>query len=220
MDWILDNLQNVVVPIIILILYGLGSAAQKKEKQSKQGKGKTIQEVDPDETRRVREIQEEIRRKIAERTGRTPPPLRPSSQASREARGEKPTYQEGHKLDPRPSQKFPGPARRQPQPADRHFERPATPPAFPQDMYQREIKAKLRKARELEEKAKARTQQIKVLDQSWDAPSRKTIAGSELRKQLFKDLAHPLGQKKAILVSEILGKPVGLKGPSGWKSNV
>lgn len=213
MDWILENLENVVVPIIILILYGLGSVAQKKDNKDKQGKAGPVTEADPDEARRVREIQEEIRRKIAERTGRTPPPpIRKSPVSERERPPAIPNYRESRKQAPKSFRKFPS-AKRQPPPP------PARPPAFPTETHQREIEAKLRKVKELE--AKVKTKKIRSIDHSWDIRQhRPDPSSSELRKQLFKDLAQPLGQRKAILLSEILGRPVGIKGPADWKSNV
>ena len=74
MDWVLNNLDNVIIPIIIMILHGLGSFAQKKDKKRKKAALGREKQVNPEETRRVAQIQEEIRRKIAERTGRVPPP--------------------------------------------------------------------------------------------------------------------------------------------------
>lgn len=88
-------------------------------------------------------------------------------------------------------------------------------PGLQIDKHQQELKAKMRKVRELEAVIKT-----KPATAGWGAAKRRKIPKDELRTQLFQDLSHPLGQKKAILVGEILGSPVGIKGPAGWKSNV
>ena len=87
----------------------------------------------------------------------------------------------------------------------------------PAHSYQDELEAKMRQIKELEAQTASETEMASAY--SINKPSR-AVARGELRSQLFADLAHPLGQKKAILVSEILGAPVGIKGPSDWKANV
>ncbi len=206
MDWILNNLENVVVPVIIMILYGLGSRAQKKQQEG-EASDQPAEEIETtaDEARRVQEIQEEIRRKIAERMGRTvPPPTPPRPPVAQPATPPRTQYAE-----PRPpAQSL---SRRTPPPAPR----PPIIPAFDQTSHNREIEAKMRKVRELEAKIKTKPLEAAV----WGARN-KTNPKGQLRKELFKDLASPIGQKKAILVSEILGSPVGIKGPACWKANV
>ena len=199
MEWVLNNLENVIIPIIIMVLYGLGSVGQKKKKDGKPGRSRQQPEVDPNEARRVREIQEEIRRKIAERTGRVPPPV-----PTREPTATKPVPQVE-------TRRFPTPSR---QPSRRPEPVPSPPPAR---SYQDELEAKLKQVKELEAQAASKAQSVGAY--SIKQPTRKKMSG-ELRSQLFADLSNPLGQRKAILVSEILGPPVGIKGPSHWKANV
>lgn len=200
MDWVLNNLENVIIPIIIMILYGLGSFGQKKKKDGKRAPGRQP-EADPNEARRVREIQEEIRRKIAERTGRVPPPI--PTREPREPSPPKPVPQTR-------TQRFPTPSR---QPTRRQEPEPVQPA----HSYQDELEAKMRQIKALEAKAVAKG----VPDSAYTIKSsRRKIPKGELRSQLFADLSNPLGQRKAILVSEILGPPAGIKGPSHWKANV
>lgn len=204
MDWVLNNLENVIIPIIIMILYGIGSVGQKR-KEGKKAPGQQQPQADPDEARRVREIQEEIRRKIAERTGRSPAP--PPPVPTREPPARKPVPQSQPKRFPTPSSK---PTKR-PEPV-------AAPPV---PSYQDEMAAKMREIKELEAQAArvaAKTQQVEGFGVK-TSRTRKVPKG-KLRSELFADLANPQGQRKAILVSEILGAPVGIKGPAGWKSNV
>jgi hypothetical protein len=73
----------------------------------------------------------------------------------------------------------------------------------------------MRQVRELEAQA-----QSKSIPGVRSVQASKSVSRGGLRSQLFQDLAHPLGQKKAILVGEILGSPVGIKGPAGWKSSM
>ena len=195
MDWVLNNLENVIIPIIIMILYGLGSAKQKKD--GKDAPSDQQPQADPDEARRVREIQEEIRRKIAERTGRVPPPV-PAQQPPTS----KPIPQ---------TQRFPTPSRKPTPPPE------PVPVQQPTRSYQDELQEKLRQIKKLEAETATKVESMGAY--SIRKPSKK-VARGELRSQLYGDLAHPLGQKKAILVSEILGSPVGIKGPAGWKANV
>ena len=200
MEWVLNNLENVIIPIIIMILYGLGSVGQKKKKEGKQGPGRQQPQADPDEARRVREIQEEIRRKIAERSGRVPPPV-----PTREPTATKPVPQVE-------TRRFPTPSR---QPSRRPEPVPSPPPV---PSYQDELKAKMRQVKALEAQAAAK---LKATDAYViKTAARRKVNPSELRSQLFADLSNPMGQQKAILVSEILGSPVGIKGPAGWKANV
>ncbi len=67
MDWIFDNIEK-LFPIIIFLLYGLSAWHRRAS-----NKGKESRE-NPEEAERVRRIQEEIRRKIiARQQGRNPP---------------------------------------------------------------------------------------------------------------------------------------------------
>lgn len=207
MDWILQNLENVVVPIIIMILYGLGSRAQKKQERGETSE-EPLEEVENsvDESRRVQDIQEEIRRKIAERTGRSVPPPPPNPRPDTQPASQPGTQYSEPRL---PTQSWPRSTPPPPAP------RPPVIPAFDQKSQQREIEAKMRKVRELEAKIKK-----KPLEAAAWGERRKSAPKGQLRKELFEDLASPIGQKKAILVGEILGSPVGIKGPAGWKANV
>ena len=201
MDWVLNNLENVVIPLIIAILYFVGNAAKKKGEGDVPDALPSGQEIDPEEARRVSEIQEEIRRKIAERTGRAPPPLPSVPGQQRQQSGRPYMAPKGEAQPARP-------VRRQTSP-------PIPQPAYSADTHKRELKAKMKKVRELEAQIKSKPSQ-----KPWSDSCNPTVSAGALQRELFKDLSNPLGQKKAILVSEILGSPVGIRGPSGWKSKV
>ncbi len=200
MEWVLDNLENVIVPIIILILYGLGNAAQGKKKKGKARRAARRAKRGSDEARRAREIKEEIQRKIAKRIGgpATPPPLEEHPQPDWPSPSRKP-FPVGQEM-PQQTEEFPEPVP--------PLARPA-PSVLDTQVHLEEIEDKLRRVRALEANLRQRAEPVATPPRL--APL--LLAKSSLRGQLFRDLAHPLGQRKAILVSEILGKPLGLKGP-------
>lgn len=209
MDWVLNNLDTIIIPIIIAVLYLVGNSAQKKAAKDKQSKSKQQQEADPNEARRVAEIQEEIRRKIAERSGRTPRPVHQAPSAPMRPPVGGKSVPKSFRTSP---QKSPPTI---PQPVRKPTPAPTSPPTFQAELYQRDIEAKMKKVRELEARVKA-----KSMRNVWGQSTTQKAPQSKLQRELFKDLSHPLGQRKAILVSEILGSPVGIKGPSQWKSNM
>ncbi len=205
MEWVFDNLENVIVPIIILILYGLGNAAQGKKKKGKGKKparqGKRVSE----EARRAREIKEEIQRKIAERFEgpAAPPPLEEQPQPDWPSPGRKP-FPVGREMSQQPGE-FP---EHVPSPVAEPAPLPVSTALDTQTPLE-DIEDKLRRVRALEANLRRRAEPVVT-------PARLApllLAKSSLRGQLFRDLAHPLGQRKAIILSEILGKPLGLKGP-------
>ncbi len=208
MEWVFDNLENVIVPIIILILYGLGNAAQGKKKKGKGKKPARHAKRVSEEARRAREIKKEIQRKIAERFEGTaaPLPLEEQPQPDWLSPGRKP-FPVGREMSQQ-TEEFP---EHGPSPVAEPAPLPArpVPTALDTQIHLEEIEDKLRRVRALEANLRKRAEPVATTPRL--APL--LLAKSSLRGQLFRDLAHPLGQRKAILVSEILGKPLGLKGP-------
>ncbi len=213
MEWVLDNLENVIVPIIILILYGLGNAAQGKKKKAKRTKAARRAKRGTDEARRAQDIREEIQRKIRERMEgpAAPPPHEEQPQPDWPSSHRKP-LPVGREMSPHTGELpeyVPSPAAE-----------PVPPPLVPvptaldTQFHLEDIEAELRRVRALE--ANLRKRPEPVATSPGVAPL--LLADSSLRGQLFRDLAHPLGQRKAILVSEILGKPLGLKGPANRRA--
>lgn len=66
MDWIFDNLQTLLVIAIVIV------AILKKLKGQGDAESDTSSDSDPDDAARTRRLQEEIRRKIMERRGLAP----------------------------------------------------------------------------------------------------------------------------------------------------
>ncbi len=209
MDWVLDNLESVIVPIIILILYGLGNAAKGKKKKSSGKRAAGPEKAKSTEVRRVRDIQDEIRRKIAERTGRVTDPPSPESKPHSAWEPQEPKtipFPSRHKMPQKTRElsQYPLPKATKPVPT-----KARTVPVFDTEFHQRDIEEKERQVQALEAVIKRRARSGRTRQ------ARPVIVAKEsLRSQLFHDLAHPLGQRKAILLSEILGQPLGLKGPA------
>ena len=205
MEWVFDNLENVIVPIIILILYGLGNAAQGKKKKGKGKKPSRQAKRVSEEARRAREIKEEIQRKIAERFEGTaaPPPLEDQPQPDWPSPGRKP-FPVGREMSQQTEELpefIPSPVA---EPAPRSI-----PAVLDTQIPLEDIEDKLRQVRALKANLRQRAEPVATTPRL--APF--LVAEGSLRGQLFRDLAHPLGQRKAIILSEILGKPLGLKGP-------
>ena len=211
MEWVFDNLENVIVPIIILILYGLGNAAQgKKKKRKKRRLARQAKARTDEATRRARDIREEIQRKIAQRGGGPSTP--PSPPLQEPPPPELPPYQE----EPFPAgREIPWQTEELPEQAPSPAAEPVAPPEPPvlapldSQVHLEDIEDKLRQARALQARMRQRAEPVATTPGLVPL----LMARDSLRGQLFRDLAQPLGQRKAILVSEILGKPLGLKGP-------
>ncbi len=182
MDWIFNNIEK-LFPVIIFLLYAL-SAWRKRS--SNEGEQST---EDPKESERVRRIQEEIRRKIIAR-------------------------QQGNSL----------PAEARPQLVEVERSVPASPPpVVPAEVHrpyfvekqrvrQEELKEKLRVA-QAARKETARAVEVarkESKDSRWSqhvTGQRET--GGSLRSLLQNDLRQNSGLKRAFLLKEILGPPVG-----------
>ncbi len=208
MDWILDHLQ-LIIAIAGAIAYWLN--ARKKEHAGEpadydgagkpdvhQQSGRSLREqADPvdDNTRR---IQEEIRRKIAERqagAGRTPPPLVPTSQA------EPSPWDEAQER------------RRQEMAAARRAEIEAR-----REEAAQETTAVLERQRVLAAQLAAlqarRAESDREMKATWTqspgaAPA--TAAGFRDDVGLLSELRNARSLRKAIVLREVLGTPVGLR---------
>lgn len=193
MEWILEKL-----PVLVFVVVAIAQIFRAVMK-SRDAQAEHREEFDEtEEQRRVREIQERIRRMAAERGG-APPPLRPQEEGSPPP-------------DPRP-----------PQPAESFGEtlrrglageerRP--PPVFVESKSAElerqsglaEQMRQLAEARELAQRRAART-----------AASTEATAQSEVgmlrrsRTRLDEDLRDPENLRRAFVLREILGPPVGLR---------
>jgi hypothetical protein len=162
---------------------------------------------DPDEVRRVEEIQDEIRRKIAERRGGAAL----SGDATAESRSAPPPV-------PRrapPGDPFAGPTRRIFEELERRLQPPAPEPpdlrkAQAAEVARQEQLAEQMRALEsarfaAEQRARETSAALRREAQSQE--KRLTAA----RNTLLADLKDPAGLRRAMILREVLGTPVGLR---------
>ena len=220
MDWLFQNLGKlitfvIVVYYIVSAIRGSGAAAEAEEAQ------------DPEVQERARKIQEEIRRKIIERQrqlqpGAPPPPIlqraagpaapaaRPSGEAPpkdswNEDDEEEDAYEtmvarrHAHEAASRPHAVAPVPARVS---LDANSDGENT---YARQM--REIEEQMRKADELRQKALHVEKGGLVSNRR----TRSRAAALELRNRVITDLHGGNSIKAAVLLKEILDKPVGLR---------
>jgi hypothetical protein len=203
MNWILDHLQ-IIIAVAAAIAYWLNQRQKEKSGQDADYDGDGIPDVqrrdfqsDPEETERTRRIQDEIRRKIAERAGGgpirvpspapEPPPLfRPDQTAPRPVAT--PTFQREYDREAEPA--------------------PAVPPAFMMS-----TAAILERQQDLED-------QMRALEASRRSAQRKAAAvvaqtaadaPSPARGELLADLRSARNLRRAMLLREVLGPPVALR---------
>jgi len=192
--------MEILVPLIIaFVLWVIGKLTG--EDDGNQPSRPPGRQAPADIDERTRRIQEEIRRRIAERSGEEgqPQPIAPPP-AQEEEEYESPFIQE--------------------------YEEPTPPPVeqpirgSQMDDFRRRIEEQKAKARYAAEQAQEATekaerifsQQARRKAQSeqpvWGAP---TAEVSQIRREVYDTLLDPLAARKAFLYYEILGTPVGLR---------
>ena len=204
-DW------ETLLPVVFFVLYGIAQLLGSKKKKPGQEE-ETIEDVDMEE--RARQIREEIRRKIEERKrareGHGPAAPQPVPQQRRVRYDPNlPETQQRRFPEPEP----PRPAM-QPEPVARHQPEPMAPRQSSIEQRLQEQRVILEKARKEQREAKAKARQMMAA-----AGARREkgsyriekISSSKLREQLIADLRNPLSTRKAILLREVLGTPMGLK---------
>jgi hypothetical protein len=198
-----EPLQVLAANLHNLLPIGLAVAAWAAATWSKLKK-KQAGEKPPaaDEAERTRRVQEEVRRKIAERRGRQPesPPVR--EVPGRPARGE--TWRERARREIAPVDPFGGPGRRlaKPAPAASPAPRPFSPPE-PDDSGARERQQWLTEQALVREATAARTA-AGLAQTALTTPS-------PVVSPWLTELREPSAVRRAIVLREILGPPVGLR---------
>jgi hypothetical protein len=191
MDWVFEHFRLIVI-VGGAIAYWLNQRRKAKEEEEA---ARTIAPSKPnapvnDEAERVRRIQEEIRRKIAERVGgvtrpvSAPPPL---------------------KTAPQPT------LRREQTAAEAYTETQAEAEqlvAADQAMLERQqmLAAKLR---ELKEQRREHDRPSEVFAEKTAIAM--AASGTAVRGSLLADLREPASVRRAIVLREVLGTPVGLR---------
>jgi hypothetical protein len=196
MDWILNHLF-----IVVFVAIGVANMLAKAKKAGAQPRPlqPARSSVDPDAAERTRRVQEEIRRKIAERSGRapaSPPPMVSSPPA-----------------EPPPQNIFQELARQMAEAkrtAEMQQRAQAADEAQAQQRMQDEQKSREQaEARHLAEVRRMLQQQPQVMATAVDDSG--TPATASARDKLLADLREPDSLRRAWLLREILGEPVGLQ---------
>jgi len=213
MSWILDNLQLVLV-VGGVIAYWINQRAREKAGQdadydqdgipdNRPSRPSQTRELtpssrdgeDPEQTERVRRIQEEIRRKIAERRGQPAPPSLPVPDAE-------PSYNPYDPVFREEPESIPSQSRRE-------------------VMAQEDDSAALNRQRELAEQLEQlEERKLEFRRQAQAAAKIGTLEAAHSyalastygeRKHLAVELRNPLALRRAMVLREILGTPVGLR---------
>jgi len=191
MNWVFDNIRLIVI-VGGAIAYWLNQRRKAKEDQEAARTVAPSQRNAPvnDEAERIRRIQEEIRRKILERVGGvttpvpTPPPLKAAPQA--------PVRREQIKIE-----------------------------AYTESQAEAERvvvadQAMLERQQQLAAKLRELKEQRREHDRPSEVFAEKTAlamaaSGTAVRGSLLADLREPTSVRRAILLREVLGTPVGLR---------
>jgi hypothetical protein len=199
MEWVFDNLKLVIFAIVIVV-YAIKAMRGKADASGTHPTTSHTPEAggDPAEAERTRQIQEEIRRRILARQRGEEPSTPPPLVVVREA---PPVHA------PRKDEWTDEP------------ETPASPPPLPATAYaqpseatavleqQRALEEKLRLVRLTRDAARAGIPALAQPNARFGSTDRATAAQRALRH----DLAHPTSLRRAILLREVLGEPVGLR---------
>ncbi len=194
MEWLLDNLQLVIVVVIIAsyVLRGLRNRSAGEEEP-----GEAPEADDPGAAERTRRIQEEIRRRILERQRGAPP------------ESFEPIFVEEPEEEPPPVAIPP------PMPVQR---RAPQPNAYALDSEQEAALARQsRMLEQLEDLRRARAT-APTGRSATATPYRKVRPArseSSLRAALRRDLSGPDGLRRAVLLREILGEAPGMSVRAG-----
>ena len=190
MDWILDNIR-------LIVIVGGGIAywlAQRRKAKEEAEAARTIVPAQPkvqmsDDGERTRRIQEEIRRKILERTGGAPRPLQ----------------------IPPPLKAAPQPLQTSQTQAEAYSESQAT-----EEASVAADQAMLVRQQQLAEKLRELQQQRREHDRPAEVFAEKTAlamsaSGTSVLGSPLADLRNPTAVRRAIILREVLGTPVGLR---------
>ena len=226
----MDNIGELIIPALVFIFWAISSVAQaaKKPKQKNQRRQPPPRPYTPlehpsnDDDARTRRIQEEIRRKIAERRGSSPqPPAMPDEP--------RPAYNPYEPEKPRPApvqrpaarapeqtlRRESAPSTQKQRPAPRteptyvDFEQPVNRLEAQLAEQQRRMEETQRKAEEARKIALQR-RQAALKQKSRKSSTPRTYTGS-LQSSVRATLKDPHAARKAVIYYETLGTPVGLR---------
>jgi hypothetical protein len=194
MDWLLNHLF-----VMLIVAGAVANMVQRAKRAGTQQEARKV--IDTDATERTRRVQEEIRRKIAERAGRMPvsplPAVGPSS-----APPSRNIFQELARQM----------AEAKKQAEARERERTGAAARAQQCVADEQKSRELAEAERLAEAQRTlqKRQQTVATAVAYRAADLKTAATTGTRDRLLADLREPDSLRRAWLLREILGPPVGL----------
>ena len=202
MEWLFDNFP---IAIVLFVLYSI-AAAVKRAREAKEKHEDAGDETE--EQRRVREIQERIRRIAAERQGGRVPADR--TQVRRIE-----TLPPRHELPPAHETQG-GPLRRMIEEFERNMQPPAPEPpplvvhaSRAEVERQEELAEQLRLAEEAKRLAERRAAHLRDARRASENPL--ALRRAAARGRLVEDLRDPEGLRRAFVLREVLGPPVGMR---------
>ncbi len=216
LDWLLDRLGVVIFVVIFLVQTIRGLMQARRQTPPPASKPDAL-----DEERRVQEIQEQIRRRIAERRGEAPPPVvapEPPPLARQEAPvapGPETTRMPEPFEDPlrRMVREFERALNPEPEPAPA----PAAPPvaaatlAEVPDRRTAELERQRRLAEELRQLEAERVEAKRRAARESVEAAAATASARAHRGGLAEELRDAASARRAIILREVLGTPVGLR---------
>jgi type IV secretory pathway VirB10-like protein len=200
MEWILDNLKLVIF-VIVIVVYAL--KAMRGQSEAGGGDAQPTRrtmpgEEDAAEAERTRQIQEEIRRRILARQRGEEPQAAPPPLVMEESQPVPP---------PIPVQPVPATRVEMENPYEQQEQAAQAARAAAVLEQQRALEEQLRQVRLAREAAMAGVPRIAPVS----TPAGSTRRGASVRRALRDDLAGRGSLRRAIVLREVLGEPVGLR---------
>ena len=208
-QWILEHIGIVIVIVVFIVQMVRGVLQQTRNRQPP-----PMRRDAGDEERRVREVQEQIRRQIAARRaantgGEAPPPLV----------REEPRPVSRPETTQMPEPFGGGPLGRMLEELQRKAQQHLPPPPPPPVLVERHNAAELERQQRLADELKALQESRRVVQRraAHAEEARHLVADSEpalrggARVRLLRDLGDPESLKRAFVLREVLGAPVGLR---------
>lgn len=216
MKWLLENLGFAIVMVIAVVSFIRSALRALKNPDENAGQRRLRPEEDPEAAERTRRIQEEIRRKIAERRGVSSPAADRSPTFSERVETVRERIPPLVRPQPTPSlDPFGGPMRKILREFER--EREPTPAAVLFDQGQNAEDA-LARQRALDEQLRAleaarATEQRRAAELAATRAERRSSqpAGAARGRELHDLLRNKSELRRAFLLREILDRPVGLR---------
>ncbi len=213
LDWLLERVGVVIFVLVFVVQIVRGLMRSRQEAPPEGAKPDALEEQ-----RRVHEIQQKIRRQIAERRGGVAPVAPPPLVRREVAPAPAPSPETTQMPDP-----FGGPLRRVLQEIERRAQ-PEPPPPPPRPLPAAAMVVE-RHGAELERQQRF-AEELRVLEESRNLAERRITQAAAVtaadaqsetgmrnaaRGRLLDDLRDPQSLRRAIVLREVLGTPVGLR---------